>query len=275
MITVGIDLSSQPARTAACEIRWSDGVAYVASPILPLADPEIVSLIERADITGIDVPLGWPAPLTDALVALRDGMPWPDGQMSAFLFRTTDEHVRTRVRQQPLAVGGDRIAWPAVRAARLLSALSSRGIPIDRSGATGRVVEVYPAAALRGWASQWSGYKGADHLENLSALAEQIFARDWLHFAEGSRSHYVRSDDAFDALVASLIARAHRLGLCEPIPPKHEALARAEFVCLRRFAHHGAVEAQFLSDRQLLAFDLTWGWALDSRADQSTRGSRR
>jgi hypothetical protein len=50
--------------------------------------------------------------------------------------------------QLPLSVSTDRIAYPAMRIARLLGAVA--GEPVDRTGA-GRIVEGYPAAALRVW----------------------------------------------------------------------------------------------------------------------------
>ena len=49
MLTVGIDLASQPDRTAACVIEWRDGRARVVELLEAVDDDLIVSLIRRAD----------------------------------------------------------------------------------------------------------------------------------------------------------------------------------------------------------------------------------
>lgn len=62
--------------------------------------------------------------------------------------RATDLHVsQVLPGAVPPAVGADRIAAVAMRAAGLLAALAEAGKPADRAGA-GLVVEVYPAAAF-------------------------------------------------------------------------------------------------------------------------------
>ena len=45
----------------------------------------------------------------------------------------------------------DRIGVAAMRGARLQHLLDAAGVPVDRSGVTGRIVEAYPAAALQAW----------------------------------------------------------------------------------------------------------------------------
>jgi hypothetical protein len=56
----------------------------------------------------------------------------------------------------------DRIAALTMRAAGLLSVLAQQGQPVDRAG-QGRVIEVYPAAALPRWHLPHNKYKGAQH----------------------------------------------------------------------------------------------------------------
>lgn len=60
MITLGIDLSSQPKDTAACLIDWQPGRGVVHAPALACDDATLDAWIARADATGIDAPLGWP-----------------------------------------------------------------------------------------------------------------------------------------------------------------------------------------------------------------------
>jgi hypothetical protein len=68
------------------------------------------------------------------------------------------------------------------------------------------------------WASRSAGYKGAAKSHLLKVLAEEVLSRDWFKFAPGARDAYAQNDDAFDALISALVARAHRVGLCESIP---------------------------------------------------------
>lgn len=228
MITVGIDLASQAINSAASEVKWSDGTALVSKPVHPLSDGQLLDLVSHASMIGIDVPFGWPASLVNALVSRGTGNTWVHSQPEELLFRSTDLWVKEHTRQQPLSVAGDKIAWPAVRAARLFRALAERGIEVDRSGSRGRVVEVYPAAALRQWGLPFAGYKRAKNLAALGKLADRLFEREWLRFTEGTRDLYRSSDDCFDALIASLVARAHACQLCESMPEDQRELARIE-----------------------------------------------
>ena len=128
----------------------------------------------------------------------------------------TDPHVRNATCVWPLSVSANFIGLTAMRCAGLLDALA----PVDRAGA-GRVVEVYPAAALRVWeraggvvrgGALWrSGYKqaadrGRGVLEAmLIELQSQLPA---LTFVPGAEKLCRDSHDAFDALVCALVARA-------------------------------------------------------------------
>ena len=88
------------------------------------------------------------------------------------------------------------------------------------------LVEVYPAAALRIWGFSTRGYKGprggAARVAMLSAL------EGTLDLSEEGRAACARSDDALDALVCALVARAFALGLCDTVPPEQRAAAEVE-----------------------------------------------
>jgi hypothetical protein len=58
-ITLGIDLGSQPATTAACLMRWEPGTATVLDLGLGLDDKALLGLARDADKVGIDAPFGW------------------------------------------------------------------------------------------------------------------------------------------------------------------------------------------------------------------------
>lgn len=252
MRTLGIDLASQPRKTAACRINWDGGAAAVVDVAVGVSDATALALAAGCDAVGIDAPFGWPAPFVAFLAGAVSAGPgdgaapvWDDARRIALSFRRTDLWVWERLRRPPLSVATDRIALPALRCAGLLAAL---GV-VDRAG-DGRVFEVYPAAALRAWGLASSGYKPrrANPRANASANADTntgaaprsdpaalrdvsaalLAACPWLRLAPGAAALIAASDDAFDALVAALIARAAVLGLTHHPPPEDTELARVE-----------------------------------------------
>lgn len=222
VITVGLDVASQARDTAACRVEWKHGEATIRGIEEGVGDCAIRDIVAgQAEKCGVDVPLGWPDAFVQALGRHHRGEPWGEHVPRALTLRATDHAVRELAGTTPLSVSTDRIAYPAMRMARLLAG-------VDRSG-DGRVVEVYPAAALRVWGLTARGYKGADGVASLADLVASL--RDqapWLHGDEEHWRCVERNDDAFDALIASLVARAHVAGLCHPIPPEHRAAAAVE-----------------------------------------------
>ena len=210
MLTFGVDLASQDRRTAGCLVRWHDR-PVVVEVMHPLSDDTIVRWARDPEVgvTAIDAPFGWPRAFVDAVAQYGLGRPFPDAGTDLWL-RGTDRAVWAAVRRRPLSVSGDRIAYPAVRAARLLSRLGP-GRPAHRNGSD-RVIEVYPAAALAAWEIEPGRYKQRDGLEArcalLSALVEALPGLD-------VGEHYpalVATDHAIDAMIAALVARAYLLG---------------------------------------------------------------
>jgi predicted nuclease with RNAse H fold len=225
VISAGVDLASQPVRTASCEVTWSRGSATVTELVAAGADdPHISELIARSDKTGLDVPLGWPESFVAAVTAHHSRRAWPGGTQHALRFRLTDHHVWRATGRWPLSVSSDLIALPALRAAALLSAQDA-----DRRGG-GRVVEAYPAAALRRWGFDARGYKRRAGLEHRRVLVPGFRARTagWLRLSDAHWRLCEASDDAFDALVAALIARAAALGMCDTPPVEQVSITARE-----------------------------------------------
>ncbi len=214
-----------------CVVEWSGGRATIVSLTIGLADADITRLIGEVDKLGIDVPLGWPIAFAEAVSwHSRDGM-WPatyrHADMEAYRYRRTDIHVRKTSKLPPaLSVSTDRIGIPAMRAAAVLAAVEPQ-VALDGSGV---VVEVYPAAALKRWGLASRQYKGPEHVAERSALVSSFEAetREWLSLAEAERAACENSDDAFDALVAALVARAASVGAVEGIPEEDRAAALRE-----------------------------------------------
>jgi len=225
MRTLGIDLAARAKKTAACVMVWREGRAAVVSVASDLHDSELLELVERADKVGIDAPFGWP---DVSFVAGHHRMePWPgadaadpDSFRSLLSFRETDRRVGSV--RRPLSVSTDKIGVTAMRCAALLHAIGE----VDRAG-LGKVVEVYPAAALARWGQQAGGYKkhAADALPPmLRGVRDSLPELELGEF----RPELERSDHAFDALISSLVARAAAVGLTDGPEPAVLARARRE-----------------------------------------------
>jgi hypothetical protein len=224
VITVGIDVAAQPERTAGCWIRWHKDGGTVERIEQPLDNDRLRSILaeDSVDKVGIDVPLGWPTAFVNAVGAYHAGKRWPVGPTDDLIRRVTDWHVYKETQQLPLSVSTDRIAYPAMRVAALLP------VPIDRKG-DGRIVEVYPAAALRRWGLPWQRYKRKKGLGELGEVLRGLRQKaPWLGAEQRWWSWLEGRDDAFDALIACLVARARACALCDPIPSKYLAAAGAE-----------------------------------------------
>jgi predicted nuclease with RNAse H fold len=178
-----------------------------------LEDTDILPAISMADRTAIDAPFGWPEPFVEFVASHRagsarapeagSGLEW----RRTLMRRATDLWVAENVGVPPLSVSADRIAAVAMRAAGLLGRMTDAGLVIDRAG-FGEVVETYPAAALKRWGLPHKGYKTAHNARVLDALVDELIASlrglDLGDYEELCRS----SDDAFDAVICALVARA-------------------------------------------------------------------
>jgi predicted nuclease with RNAse H fold len=226
VLTVGIDLAAQPRDSALCALEWTGSQVVVQDVHPNVSDEQIVNSIRAAHKTGLDVPFGWPTAFVQAVHAWAGGKPWTNGGSNLWM-RATDVVVQPI--KQPLSVSSDRIARTAARAARVLTQAKAAGIDITRAG-DGKVVEVYPAAALKRWDLPCIGYK--DKKPECASIKKQIVAtlvdKVSLNIRGEQRTLCEESDHALDALVAALIARAHAIGLCDPIPNQQRTTAAIE-----------------------------------------------
>lgn len=227
MKTVGIDVSSQAKGTACCWVRWENSSATLEAVEHAIDDDSLDAILSKAaDKIGVDVPLGWPDAFVEAIARHKAGAAFGETPIGELARRHSDAWVYKNTGQLPLSVTTDRISYPAMRIARILGRMP--GAPIDRSGA-GIIVEVYPAAALRVWRLQYQRYKRDTGRDVLSAVIAQLRKRcSWLSAEEALWQEVSRSDHAFDALICALIARAHAVGRCHPIPDDQREPARRE-----------------------------------------------
>lgn len=233
MRTVGVDLSAEPDKTAVATVEWSGGAAVVTALAEKADDAVVIEAVANAEKSGIDCPFGWPLPFVEFVTAHRDGhvTGHPEYQGIAWrrtlANRMTDLQVAKRPGLRPLSVAADRIGHAALRCAWLLSELDRAGVDVDRAG-NGAVVEVYPAASLLRWGLVNGRYKGAANRQARDDLVRALrAAAPWLElgpYEDACR----RSDDAFDAVVAALSARAATLGLVTAPTDDQAETARVE-----------------------------------------------
>jgi predicted nuclease with RNAse H fold len=219
MDTIGIDLAAQDEKTAICKIRWSRGRAVVAEPLTGAStddsDTQLASLIGSDQWVGVDAPFGWPADFVRAVSGYARRAPWPELDPDRLRYRLTDRLVRDEIGLSPLSVSSDRIGVTAWRCARLLSRARAGRAALDRSGRD-KVVEVYPAAALKQWGFDTRGYKhsgGAERQKAQRAARDRLLKKieascSWLRWEDGAREACVASDDALDSFLCALVARA-------------------------------------------------------------------
>jgi hypothetical protein len=81
-------------------------------------------------------------------------------------------------------------------------------VPVDRSGTTGKLAEVYPAAALRAWGLTSSGYKGKPNASVCEVLASELAQRCGALTSVVAECLRGCDDDGLDAVVAAIVAKA-------------------------------------------------------------------
>ena len=188
MVTLGVELASQPKRTATCRIRWDGSSAVVESLSLGATDADLLRAFQHAGKIGIDAPFGWPAHFVRAIHAYSSTTVWPSVDVAGLRFRRTDWVVKETLGRWPLSVASDLIAVTAIRTARLLAEAAAAGESIDRCG-NGRFVETYPAAALGVWGFPSRGYKGTKGAEVRTKLVADLVDRThpWLVLTDEDR----------------------------------------------------------------------------------------
>ena len=206
MLTAGIDLASQPAKTGAVVIDWSGPVPIVVQAIRGADDADVAAMCaviaSAGGKVGIDCPLGWPVAFVQYVTAhaARRPLPYPLPTSAELRLRVTD-HMQVAAGRRPLSVSTDKLGSTALRAARILAAVAAAHGPAaaDRTGG-GLVAEVYPAASRHAWRLSMTQ-------RDLEPLTEPLGLRLAPEVARALCNEHV-----FDALVAALTARAAALG---------------------------------------------------------------
>lgn len=236
MITVGVDLASQASDTAIAVVEWGEGRSHVTSLVLGADDEMILDGARRADAMAVASPFGWPDPFFTFLAQHREGRvaePRRAASVSGrddIMYRLTERRVREWLGLKLMPSTSNMLGSTVMRCAGLQTRMIEAGIEVTRGGG-GRVVEAYAPASLMAWGLHEASYKTQSVVR--ARMLEQIARRlalDLGHY----RALCVDSDDALDALVCALTARAVMIGQWrEPVDDVERAHAATEgWICV-------------------------------------------
>jgi predicted nuclease with RNAse H fold len=236
MITVGVDLASQSNDTALAVVEWGDGRSKVLRVVVGADDEMIVDEGTQADVIGIASPFGWPDPFFELLSQNRVGRidnPRRAATVSGrdeIMYRTTERRVRDWLGLKLMPSTSNMLGSTVLRCAGLQTRLDEAGVAVTR-GAGGRVIEVYSPASLMAWGLHEPSYKNQS--ASRVRILEQIGRRLSCYFGD-YRTLCVESDDALDALVGAMTARAVALGFWrQPVDEEEQERASAEgWICV-------------------------------------------
>jgi predicted nuclease with RNAse H fold len=247
---VGIDLATEAKRTGVVivEIEGSTAVAALPGEGFVADDRGLVEVIDRSTAVGLDSPLGWPDDFVSAVTAHRQSARWPtfehrstDKIRESLRHRKTDLFVRSLdLGSTPLSVSSDLIGVVAMRGAWLQSAWAQKWGRLEPRDGSGRLVETYPAAALRAWgllARRGVRYKGggvgelregqrSERARIMREIEEQTHS--WLRVPEALRIEAEASDHTLDAFICALVALAARAKVTHPMPEESREAALRE-----------------------------------------------
>ncbi len=247
---VGIDLAGSAERTGVVVLTTRGSKAEATSPPEGFVadDDGLVAIVDSTTTVGLDAPLGWPDDFVAAVAAHSARSRWPTHDVphtraarESLRYRQTDLFVKgLGLGSTPLSVSSDLIAVVAMRAAWLQSAWITRWGDLEPRDGSGRLVETYPAAALRAWGFlaprgvRYKGGRSAAHREEERWERERMLdeledrSDSWLEVSAGLRFDAVRSDHVFDALLCSLVALASASQLTYPAPDESSEIALRE-----------------------------------------------
>lgn len=226
-VTVGVDLATDPRKTAAVRLRWEGkDVSFARDDVVfPGSDTAIEALADPADILAVDVPLGWPSAWADGVAGHRPGLDFlPDqGTTAELTWRETDRWVHGRTGKAPQRVAASWLGATAIRGARLNARLARAGWkvnPLSDEVPARSVVETYPAALMALW------FPRASQVEDGRSRRQRVVAGlpEAGLVIDGDLERIIEIDHVYDGMLAAIAAGATWLGL-SPSPPS--ALAEA------------------------------------------------
>ncbi len=210
---IGVDCATQPRNVGLALCSFTHGGPRVEEVVIgkswPSIDEQVGRWLSETTLIALDAPLGWPEPLSEALVDHLAGEElWSNA--NRLFRRTTDDVVAKALGKRPLDVGADRIARTAHTALGLIGRLrDAHRLPIPLAWEPGWVqgvaaIEVYPAGTLASRALPYSGYKGAG--SKVTALRERIVGAvvEEMKLDARATDAMIQSDHVLDAVLCAL-----------------------------------------------------------------------
>ncbi|MBY0549274.1 MAG: DUF429 domain-containing protein [Candidatus Obscuribacterales bacterium] len=225
----GIDWGTKPKKqwTVKLSVDQHNGCVSVHTDAAK-ENAEAVCTNRELQVVGVDVPFGWPIDFVELVQSWN--MAGINGSLSVaeddgYRYRKTDNVVDEELRKRPLSVTSDLIAASMRAWLRLCSSTKTRGslspqIRVDRTEFMPNLpvlIEVYPAATLRAFAShsnndiRWrtliAGYKGKDSTEATSLRKELLaILGEMFQISNIPISSMAESADETDAFIAAITA---------------------------------------------------------------------
>ena len=224
MFLIGVDYSAQEGNVGLAGGRLNGDSLKIEFAECPgtraEVEKKIVSRINAEKKNGggvlisIDAPLGWPKSLSRALCWHKAGRAFSTPADQLFK-RATDWWVRDKIKQKPLEIGADWIARTAYSALSFLLRLRNEtGCAIPLAWEPGRVkgvsvIEVYPAATLKGLnisSADCRGKEGAERQKCIADWREDVINRlgvngVWLSEDVVKNRSVLENDHVFDAVL--------------------------------------------------------------------------
>lgn len=210
---IGVDCATQPRNVGLALCTFARGGPRVEEVAVgkswPAIDEQIGQWLSATTLIALDAPLGWPVPLSQALVDHAAGEElW--GNANRLFRRKTDDVVAEALGKRPLDVGADRIARTAHTALSFVGRLrDAHHLPIPLAWEPGWVrgveaIEVYPAGTLASRELPYSGYKGAG--TKVTAIRERIVSAvaEEMTLDDAVTESMIQNDHVLDAVLCAL-----------------------------------------------------------------------
>jgi len=210
---IGVDCATQPRNVGLALCTFTRGGPRVEEVAIgkswPSIDDQVGQWLSATTLIALDAPLGWPVPLSEALVDHQAGEELLNNANRLFR-RRTDDVVAEALGKRPLDVGADRIARTAHTALSFVGRLrDAHQLPIPLAWEPGwaqsvAAIEVYPAGTLASRELPYSGYKGAG--SKVTALRERIVGAvaEEMTFDAPVTEAMIQSDHMLDAVLCAL-----------------------------------------------------------------------
>jgi predicted RNase H-like nuclease len=209
---IGIDCATKAKKIGLARGFYQLGKTDICEVMI---DPDCESIINRIvswialapfTLIAIDAPLGWPDALCNELSKHTAGQ-FISEQPDWLFRRETDRIIRKEINKKPLEIGADRIARTAHAALSILEEIHQRTgsdiplawEPLKEPGIY--AIEVYPAATIKSYGIDVSGYK---KLANRVARKQMTESLRNIIGLSAETSLMVDNDNALDAAICIL-----------------------------------------------------------------------